>query len=397
MSFVWCDIDQRALCDNARLFRRLVGDHVILAMTVKANGYGHGLLESAAAFLEGGADWLSVHSIEDAEALRAAGIEVPIYIMGPIELAALARADGLDLRMVVYNEETVERLIELEVDARLHIKIETGNHRQGISADEALRLAVRISSGHAGLKLEGICSHFANIEDTTDHRYARKQLSIFQDAVERLASNGHRIPIRHLSNSAATLLWPDQQLDLVRVGISGYGLWPSKETQIAASLAGRGDLSLTPAMHWKTRIAQIKIVPAGEFIGYGCTFMTSHISKIAILPVGYHDGLDRGLSNLGHVLCRGQRAPIRGRVCMNMTMVDVTDIAEVALEDEVVLLGQQGDEVITAEQHASWSGSINYEVVSRIASHLPRRPFLGGKKENAAAPYRPPQGGELKV
>ena len=150
-------------------------------------------------------------------------------------------------------------------------------------------------------------------------------------------------------------------------------------------------------MHWKTRIAQIKTVPAGEFIGYGCTFMTSHISKIAILPVGYHDGLDRGLSNLGHVLCRGQRAPIRGRVCMNMTMVDVTDIAEVGLEDEVVLLGQQGDEVITAEQHASWSGSINYEVVSRIASHLPRRPFLGGKKENAAAPYRPPQGGELKV
>jgi len=391
VSLVWCEIDEAALIHNVRLFRALVGPDVILALTVKANGYGHGLVESARAFVRGGADWLSVHSIEDAEALRAAGIAIPIYLMGPVGLTQLARLNGLDLRMVVYNRETIERLDELGTSVRLHIKLETGNNRQGVPSHDALKLANMIAAAHSGLSLDGLCSHFANIEDTTDHRYARQQLDVFSNAVRLLEDNGHTIPIKHLSNSAATLLWPDQQFDLVRVGISGYGLWPSKETQIAASLVGRSTINLQPALQWKTRIVQIKNVPAGQFIGYGCTFMTSHDSRIAILPVGYFDGLDRALSNLGYVLCRGKRASIRGRVCMNMMMIDVTDIPEAGLEDVVVILGRQGSDEVTAEQHGDWAGTINYEVISRIGLHVPRQ--LVEDVEQAADhkdPYRAP-------
>jgi len=276
------------------MFRRLIGPDVRLAMTVKANAYGHGLLETARAFLGGGADWLSVHSLEDAEILRNAGVTAPVYVMGPIGLTQLDRVAGLDLRMVVYNRETVEGLVQRQIKAKVHIKLETGNNRQGIGPEEALSLAALITQPRSALELEGICSHFANIEDTTDHRFARGQLAKFHGTVARLKDAGYEIPIRHLSNSAATLLWPDQDMEMVRVGVSGYGLWPSKETQIAAALVGRRDIVLRPALHWKTRIAQLKDVPAGESVGYGCSFVTSHPSKIAIIPVGYFDGYDRG-------------------------------------------------------------------------------------------------------
>ena len=177
MDQVWCEIDTQSLEANARVFRRLVGEDTLLAVAVKANGYGHGAVIAARAFLAGGADWLCVHSVSEAAELRGAGIDAPIYLVGPVALDELEKATALNLRMVVYNSETIERLIALGSPARLHIKIETGNHRQGIGIPEAVSLADAI--GHAPhLQLEGVCSHFANIEDTTDHRYARQQLSL---------------------------------------------------------------------------------------------------------------------------------------------------------------------------------------------------------------------------
>ncbi len=391
MDPVWCEIDVDALAENMRTFRRLVGPAVRLAPAVKADGYGHGLLPAARAFLAGGADWLCVHAVSEARALRAAGIGAPLHVLGPVLLDDLPEASALGLRVVVYNRETVERLASLGLPMRLHVKIETGNHRQGVPLPEALDLADRIAAT-PGLELEGASSHFANIEDTTDHRYARQQLAAFEEAVAALRAAGHPVPVRHLSNSAAALLWPDRCFEMVRLGIAAYGLWPSKETQLAATLAGRGDLTLRPALTWKTRIAQVKSVAEGSFVGYGLTYMTTHATRLAILPVGYHDGYDRKLSNLAHVLVRGRRAPVRGRVCMNITMVDVSDVPGAALEDEVVLLGAQGQDAISAEQVAAWAGTINYEVVARVGGHVPRLPIEGAATATPTdAAWRPPK------
>ncbi len=368
---VWCEVDTAALAQNIREFRQLVGPDVRLTVAVKANAYGHGLVPAGRAFLAGGADWLCVHALEEAQGLRAAGITTPIYVLGPVLLDDLALAVALDLRLVVYNQATIDRLAALGASARLHLKLETGNHRQGVELDEALAIAARIAAV-PGLELEGVASHFANIEDTTDHRYARYQLARFEEAVAALRAAGHRVPIRHISNSAATLLWPDQSFEMVRLGISAYGLWPSKETRIAAALSDRTGATLRPALTWKTRISQIKSVPEGAAIGYGGTYVTSRPTRLAILPVGYADGYDRALGGLAHVLVGGRRAPVRGRVCMNIIMVDVTDGPLPALEDEVVLLGRQGDEEISADQLATWAGTIHYEVVARIGSHVPR-------------------------
>ncbi|MCB9545080.1 MAG: alanine racemase [Myxococcales bacterium] len=368
---IWCDIDTAALAENVRVFRRLVGPDVLLSVAVKANAYGHGLVPAARAFLAGGADWLCVHAPEEVRALRAAGVTSPIYLLGPAHLDDLAELAALEARLVVYNAETVDRLAALGVRARLHLKVETGNHRQGLELPEALALADRIRAA-PGLTLEGVASHFANIEDTTDHRYARYQLGRFEEAVAALRAAGHALPIRHIANSAAALLWPDHPFDMVRLGISAYGLWPSRETRVAAALQGHAEVGLRPALTWKTRVAQVKDIPEGAAVGYGLTFVTSRPTRLAILPVGYADGYDRQLGNLAHVLIGGRRAPVRGRVCMNIIMVDVTDGPAPALEDEAVLLGAQGDERISAEAMAGWAGTINYEVVARIGAQVAR-------------------------
>ncbi|MBM4318630.1 MAG: alanine racemase [Deltaproteobacteria bacterium] len=375
---IWCEVERSSLIANLARFRTVVGRACLLAPTVKANAYGHGLLLAARAFLDGGADWLTVNSLDEARLLRRHGIDAPVYVMGYVSVADLEEAVALQCRLVVYNHETVEQLgrvvarLAPGTHAHVHLKVETGNYRQGLELPDALALAGRIART-PGLELEGAATHFADIEDTTDHTYARQQLARFHEALTALAAAGHPVRLRHCCNSAATILWPHTYLDLVRVGIGAYGMWPSAQTRVSAVLEGRhGIVELKPALTWKTRVAQIKDVPRGAFVGYGRTFRTTHPTRLAVLPAGYYDGYDRKLSNLAHVLIRGQRAPLRGRVCMNMIMVDVTDIPEVRLEDEAVLLGAQGAEQIHAEQLGDWIGTINYEVTTRIAEHVPR-------------------------
>ena len=192
------------------------------------------------------------------------------------------------------------------------------------------------------LALAGVTTHFANIEDTTSHAFAESQMAAFSRVADTIAGL-HPVPfLRHNACSAAVLLFNRTHLDLVRVGISLYGLWPSKETYVSCLERGKPSLDLKPVMTWKTRIAQVKQVPEGEYVGYGCAWRATRTTKIAVLPVGYYEGYDRELSGLAHVLVRGKRAPLRGRVCMNMCMVDVTDIPGACLEDEVTLLGRQG-------------------------------------------------------
>jgi len=253
----------------------------------------------------------------------------------------------------------------------LQLKLETGTYRQGLELADAMQLASHIENTD-GVMLEGVSSHFANVEDTIHHDVARRQLDRFDEMVGALRSAGHAVQVRTMANSAATILWPHAHLEVVRPGIAVYGMWPSRETYLSAMLVGRHEIELRPALTWCTKIVQLKDVPPGADVGYGCTFRTTTQSRIAVLPVGYYDGYDRSLSNLSHVLVRGHRAPVRGRVCMNMTMVDVTHVPDVALGDEVVLLGRQGDEEVSAETIGDWAGTINYEVTTRIIEAIPR-------------------------
>ncbi len=377
----WIELSESAHRGNLAFLRRCVGQEVELSAVVKSNAYGHGLELMAASAIQAGADSFCVHALDEALTLRRAGFTQDILVMGHVPLARLGEAVEFDLRLVVFNPETVDRLGRETADqsrsVRVHLKVETGTHRQGVEGAELEGLLDRLRP-LPQVELEGVYTHFANIEDTTDHQYARKQMDRFQVALAMVERAGFSPTKRHAACSAATVLFPETHFDLVRVGISQYGFWSSKETLLSHehSAAGRDDKvstkSLTPVLTWKTRVSQVKSIEAGAAVGYGCSFVTTRPSRIAILPIGYSDGYDRSLSNAAHVLIRGRRARVCGRICMNLTMVDVTDIPGVELEDEVVLIGRQGDAEITADYLADLAGTIHYEMVTRLAPHLPR-------------------------
>jgi len=222
------------------------------------------------------------------------------------------------------------------------------------------------------LVIEGVSSHFANIEDTTDHSYAKYQLDRFKDFLAQIENHGIRVPFKHIACSAAVILFPETYFNMARIGIGIYGLWPSNEVYISSLLRKRPRFYLRPVLTWKARIAQVKKVPKGDFIGYGCTYKTSRDTDLAVIPVGYYDGYFRSLSNVSFVLIKGKRASIRGRVAMNFIMADITDIPGVHVEDPVILIGSEGSDSITADKLASLTGTINYEITARISPHIPR-------------------------
>ena len=389
----WIDVDRSALAHNIGVLRgasqRAGGEPVLCAM-VKGNAYGHGLLVASHALLEAGVHWLAVHDIFEVRALRSAGVTAPIYVVGYLPPEQARVAVQLDARFVLYDAQVLEAAADQAraqgVVARVHVKIETGNNRQGLRHDAALALCRQVAKT-PGAQLEGLATHFADIEDTTDHRFANSQLERFRQTVDAIHADlglGERLLV-HASNSAALLLWPNVVGKMARFGIAAYGLWPSKETWLSACQLGQAGqkssvpVELRPALTWKTVIAQIHDVPAGEYVGYGRTWRAVRATRVAVLPIGYYDGYDRGLSNIGKVLVGGMRAPVIGRVAMNMTMIDVTDSVTAEVGSEVVLLGSQptpdgndGDQV-SADEMAGWLGTIHYEVVTRIAEHIERR------------------------
>jgi alanine racemase len=370
----WIELNSEALRKNIATIRSLAGKRKIAA-AVKANAYGHGLREMIA--LLGGEDleYIALHSLEEAAAARKFGWQRNILIVGYITLSDLDAVFDLDLEPTVYNAETISRLGKLSRKSgrkvRLHLKVETGTNRQGVEQSSLGKIADLIKR-HPNLHLRGVSTHFANIEDTTNHEYANYQLKQFNETIAILKRLGLKPDYRHTACSAALLLFDKTKFELVRPGIALYGLWPSKETYLSYRLMGGSNDILSPVMTWKTRVIQIKEVPENAFVGYGCTYRTTSKTRLAVLPVGYYDGYDRLLSNIAYVLVKGRRAPVRGRICMNLMMVDVTDIKGVRLEDPVVLLGPQEGENISADQIAGWANTVNYEIVSRINSNIPR-------------------------
>ncbi|MCG8462055.1 MAG: alanine racemase, partial [Holophagales bacterium] len=329
----WIELAADAYRGNLRFLRGLLGPGVELAAVVKANAYGHGRRQIAALALDAGADSFAVHALEEALDLRAAGFHQDVLIMGHVPRCRLREVIDGGFRLVLYDLDTARTLAESsgrERPARVHLKIETGTHRQGVDGEELDQL-LDFLADHPRVELEGAYTHFADIEDTTDHHYARRQLERFLVALGRIHDAGFELRKRHSACSAAAVLLPGTHFDMVRLGISQYGFWSSKETRLSYEHQhGAGSArALTPVLTWKTRISQLKRVPADAFVGYGRTFRTTRPTRLAVLPVGYADGYDRHLSGTSHVLVRGRHAPVRGRICMNLTMVDVTDIPDV--------------------------------------------------------------------
>ncbi len=372
----WVEIDTAAARHNISAFRGLLPAGVKLMVVVKANAYGHGLQLFAPVAAED-ADWLGVNALEEALELHALNLKKPVAILGYTEKDQLAAVVAHDFRQVVYREDIAELLsraaLKQHRTAHIHLKLETGTNRQGIALDDLPALVQRICA-LPGLNIEGVYTHFANIEDTLDPSFAQRQLARFRAGIEMLANCGVRPACIHAAATAGTLLYPETEFSMIRLGIGAYGIWPSRETQLAARERGRL-ITLKPVMSWKTRIAQIKTVEAGEHVGYGLTYQAGHRMRVAVLPIGYYDGFDRKLSNCGRALVRGRAVPVIGRVAMNMTMLDISDVAAAA-DDEVVLMGRQGDAEIRVEEIAEKSGTISYEVVSRINPRIPRVPTV---------------------
>lgn len=369
----WIEIDQSALLWNAAQLRSHLDRGVKLCGVVKSNAYGHDqIICSRILEEEAACDWLGVHSLSEAEFLREAGIGLPVYVMGYVSFGELEKAFSLDVRMAIYNLETAEMLEKIGEKIgkkmRVHLKVETGSYRQGVCEDE-LDAWCDFFKKSRFVELDGASTHFANIEDEQDRSYSIAQMERMKSALRRLNRCGLSVSVVHQANSGAALLYPEYCGNMARSGIALYGLWPSESVRRLDC----GRTELQPVMTWKSLVAQVKNVPEGSFIGYGGSYVAKRSTKLAIVPVGYADGYDRKLSNRGHVLIHGARAPVVGRVCMNIIMVDITDIAGVQLEDEVVLLGRQGKNVISADELAEWASTINYEVVSRIREGIQRK------------------------
>ncbi|MDD5726867.1 MAG: alanine racemase [Patescibacteria group bacterium] len=373
----WVEVSANAIKSNIQTFKHLISHETKLMSVVKSNAYGHGLVGVAKVAQSQGVTWFGVDSPEEGIALRANGIKGSILIMGFVRPGNLELILKNKLSFVAYDDKVLSRLQALSKNgflkkypAHIHLKIETGTGRQGLAGEELLDFALKIKK-IKGAEIQGIYTHFANIEDTTDHSYSAAQLKKFIQEKNRLAQNGIKPEVVHTACSAAAILFPETHFNLIRLGISLYGLWPSKETHAVAQRTHR-DIKLYPALTWKTIIAQLKKYPKGSPIGYGLSERTSRAAMIAVVPVGYWDGYDRGLSSVGSVLVHGERCKVVGRVCMNMMMVDVTDVKGVKVEDEVVLIGKQKKAEISAEDFAGKIGTINYEAVTRINPLLPR-------------------------
>jgi alanine racemase len=357
------EVSLGALGANCRRARELVGASVGVMAVVKADAYGHGAAAAARAFVEAGAAALGVSTVAEGAELRRAGIAAPIVVLGGAFAGEEPVVAGHDLGCAVWTVESAELLAAAARaagrSARLHVKVDTGMTRLGVAVGEAGDFGWALARLD-GARVEGVFSHFASA-DAVDTAAARAQTARFRDAVEALAGAGIRPPHVHLANSAAVLSAPDAHFTMVRPGLMLYGYAP------APHLAARA--ALRPAMRLRTALSLVRRVPAGTRVGYGGDFVAARPSAIGVLPVGYADGYHRRASGRAAVLVGGRRAPVAGRICMDHTMVDVTDVPNAAAGTPVVLFGDD----LGADELAAWCDTIAYEVLTSVGRRVPRQ------------------------
>jgi alanine racemase len=359
------EIDLEAIRDNVVALGAHLGPGVERLAVVKANGYGHGATQVARAALEAGATWLGVAMVEEGIALREAGIDAPILLLiePPIEAAKAIVVHGLTAS--VYTRASAEALDQAAQAAGtqidVHLCVDTGMHREGVSPEDVVAVASFID-GLTGVRVQALWSHFA-VADESDDTFTRAQIDAFRRASEDVAAAGIDVPLRHLGNSAGQISYPDAHLNLVRMGIAMYGLYPASPQ--------RNVVTLRPALRLVSEVSLVRRVSAGEGVSYGLTYRPSTDATIVNIPIGYGDGFSRNLSNKAEVLIGGKRRTVAGRVTMDTIMADCGD-DDIEPGAEVVLIGRQDDEEITADELAVASGTINYEVVCAIGPRVPR-------------------------
>lgn len=361
-----------ALRHNATLLRESIAP-VRAAFVVKGNAYGHGLVETALA-IEPFAARLCVFSIEEALMLRDGGITAPILVLGPVPPNALEDAIAAGTEIALWSTNEYLRALthaarERRTHARVHVKINTDLNRLGLEPHELVD-ALEEYLRHSEIEIAGIYSHLASAEEI-DSPYTMHQLEAFDRALSQakpLLDSREIAPIRHIAASAAAMLWPQTRLDMVRFGIAAYGLWPSPQTREALD----SPLDLRPALSYTSKIVVVRAIPAGASVGYGGAFHAPHDMRVGVVPVGYADGLPRALSNKGRVIVDGAICPIVGRVAMNMTEIDLSGAPNAHAGSKVTLIGRDGDVEVSADDWADWTGTLNYEIVTRLPSEIPR-------------------------
>ena len=379
-TLVKAQIDLNAIAHNVNALRRLTHPEAKLMAVVKADGYGHGAIPVAKTALENGAGWLGVARIEEALALREAGITAPILVLGytlPRLTPLLVENDIAQTVTSFAAANAYQEALQLNgAKLRVHLKIDTGMGRLGMVPDFGrTSLTGKAMMGQTffeiesikrlpGIEAEGIYTHFA-CADHADKTHVRSQMERFSEFLEKLWVSGFEFAIRHAANSAAVMELPESHLDMVRCGIALYGLYPSSEIN-------QQKVELRPAMRFSSQVIHVKSVPAGFSVSYGATYETSNPTTIATVAAGYADGVSRHLSNKGRVLVQGESAPIIGRVCMDLIMIDVGHIPFIEVGDEVVFFGRQGEAFISADEVAGHIDTINYEVVTSISKRVPR-------------------------
>jgi alanine racemase len=371
---VWAEVDLDKLAHNMREIRRNAVSKDIIAV-IKADGYGHGALDIAPTLLENGATRIAVAVLNEAVELRRGGIEEPIMVLGftpPSQIDMLLR---YDIEQTVYSYDLAKEISQLAKKknkvAKIHIALDTGMGRIGFLPDDESAEVVYKISKLPNIVIEGLFSHFSSA-DEDDKTYTDMQLDRYTAFYNKLISSGVKVNMRHIANSAAIIDMPQSHFEAVRPGIILYGYYPSEQVF-------KNKIDLKPVMSLKTNIVHIKNLPAGEYISYGREFKTLRESVIATLPVGYADGYTRLLFNKAKVIINGSFVPVIGRICMDQCMVDVTEIKNVKVGDEVVLMGEQGDLSFTADHIAELIGTINYEITCMISKRVPRVYIKGGK------------------
>ena len=371
---VYAEINLDAIVKNVDNLMALTKENTGALAVVKADGYGHGDVAVAKAVAQKVTGY-AVASLDEAVNLRENGVKKPILVLGYVDPYEFDILVSHEITATVFDVETAQLLADAarvqKKQAHCHIKVDTGMRRIGLEPDENGIAIVKQITALKELSADGIFTHFA-ASDETDKTSAEHQFKLFTDFTGRLEKEGIHFTYRHCANSAAVIDMPQVDLDMVRLGIAMYGMYPSDEVK-------KEKVELFPALDLKSHITMVKEIPAGEKVSYGGTFTTTRTTKLATVSVGYGDGYPRALSSKGYVLVRGQKAPIVGRVCMDQMMVDVTDIKNVTRADIVTLIGKDGDAEITVEEIAALAGTFNYEFVCDLGKRIPRSYYLNGE------------------
>jgi alanine racemase len=379
----YIELSKSALQKNIRFIRKLIGSDVKYSSVIKGNAYGHGIREFVPLAEECGINHFSVFSADEAAtALAYRSEDCHICIMGSIDDDELPWAIENDVSFYVFDLGRLQAAIaaaeRIGKPARVHIELETGLNRTGFQGDQLVRAVEIIKSKSPHITVEGVCTHYAGAESITNYVRIQNQITEYERQYRWLVGQGFEFGLRHTACSAAALSYPETRMEMVRIGIAQYGFWPSHETRMKFVLENikngrkKSHDPLKRVMTWKSHVMNVKEVEPGEFVGYGTSYLVTHRQKIASIPIGYHHGFPRSLSNLGYVLIRGRRAQVIGMVNMHGIMVDVTRFKEVERGDEVVLIGKQKKSEITVGSFSDLSRFLNYEVLARLPYNIPR-------------------------